>query len=486
MNRNQNINIMKKAVIYFSFALAGGFMAVGLSTFFPKPTTSEFVQPNIPPSQIVSVKIPNNLIDFTVAAERSINAVVHVKTEYTPKEYYNPLYEMFYGRGQGPPAKSAGSGVLVSDNGYIVTNNHVIENAAKIEITLNNTKTYVAELIGRDPLTDLALLKIEEENLPFLVYGNSDKVKVGQWALAVGNPFNLTSTVTAGIISAKARNINLLDYDPVNQVFPIESFIQTDAAVNPGNSGGALVSPNGELIGINTAIASRTGSYAGYSFAVPVNIVKKVISDLHEFGSVQRAYIGIGISNIEQSVAKELKLESLSGVLVTSLTPKGAAYEAGIKSGDIITSVGGQDVQNVTELQEQVGRFRPGDKVSIGVKRNGTIELLDVELRNKQGTTQLNNNPINKKMSVLGAQMISAPTDILKQLDIKHGVQIIELDQSQLKRIGVREGFIITEIGPQAIKEPEDVKELLSGKKGGVLITGVYPNGMKTYYGLGL
>lgn len=492
MNNNQNTLAMKKAIIYFGFALVGGFSAVFLNQLI-NPTNSVAepqtqVNQHFTPVSPVVANTSSAIVDFTVAAERSTNAVVHVKTEYTPKEYYNPWYDFFYGNGriQAPPAKSAGSGVLVSDNGYIVTNNHVIDNAAKIEVTLNNNKSYPAELIGRDPLTDLALLKIDEEGLPFLVYGNSDEVKVGQWVLAVGNPFNLTSTVTAGIVSAKARNINLLDYDPVNQLFPIESFIQTDAAVNPGNSGGALVSPSGELIGINTAIASRTGSYAGYSFAVPVNIVKKVISDLHEFGAVQRAFIGIGISNIDQSLANELDIESLNGVLVTNLTPNGAAAEAGIKKGDIITSVGGQEVDNVTQLQEQVGKFRPGDKISVGIKRDDKQKLLDVTLRNKQGTTALNSSPLKESITVLGAQMIPAPTEILKQVGANNGVQIISLENGQLKRSGLREGFIITQVSQQKVNTPEELQKLLSDKKGGILIEGVYPNGIKAYYGLGL
>ena len=481
---------MKKTVIYFSIAIVGGLVSLGIHQLITPKQTNQLSKP-VQSATIRPVTLntsENKLIDFSIAADRSVDAVVHVKTEYTPREYYNPWYDFFYGNGrvQGPAVKSAGSGVLVSDNGYIVTNNHVVDNAAKVEVTLNNKKTYPAEVIGTDPLTDLALLKIDEHNLPFLVYGNSDEVKVGQWALAVGNPFNLTSTVTAGIVSAKARNINLLDYDPVNQLFPIESFIQTDAAVNPGNSGGALVNPNGELIGINTAIASKTGSYSGYSFAIPVNIVKKVISDLHEFGSVQRAFIGIGISNIDQALAEDLKVASLNGVLVTNTTPNGAAAEAGIKSGDIITSVGGQEVNNVTQLQEQVGKFRPGDKVTVGLKRDGQLKKFDVVLRNKQGTTSLNSNPIKKAMTILGAQMVSAPKELLNEVNVPSGVQIVALENGQLKRSGLREGFIITQISQKPVSTPEEIQAFINNKKGGILIEGVYPNGIKAYYGIGL
>ena len=489
-NHNLNTNTMKKTVIYFSIAIVGGLVSLGIHQLITPKQTNQLSKP-VQSATIRPVTLntsENKLIDFSIAADRSVDAVVHVKTEYTPREYYNPWYDFFYGNGrvQGPAVKSAGSGVLVSDNGYIVTNNHVVDNAAKVEVTLNNKKTYPAEVIGTDPLTDLALLKIDEHNLPFLVYGNSDEVKVGQWALAVGNPFNLTSTVTAGIVSAKARNINLLDYDPVNQLFPIESFIQTDAAVNPGNSGGALVNPNGELIGINTAIASKTGSYSGYSFAIPVNIVKKVISDLHEFGSVQRAFIGIGISNIDQALAEDLKVASLNGVLVTNTTPNGAAAEAGIKSGDIITSVGGQEVNNVTQLQEQVGKFRPGDKVTVGLKRDGQLKKFDVVLRNKQGTTSLNSNPIKKAMTILGAQMVSAPKELLNEVNVPSGVQIVALENGQLKRSGLREGFIITQISQKPVSTPEEIQAFINNKKGGILIEGVYPNGIKAYYGIGL
>ena len=291
------------------------------------------------PIHLTSGTLPANAVDFTEAADRTVHGVVHIKKFFTTTQVgYNNPFDMFFGGGRtyNVPQASTGSGVIISNDGYIVTNNHVVDNADKVEVTLSNNKRYEGKVIGTDPSTDLALVKIDETNLPFIPIGNSDDVKVGQWVLAVGNPFNLTSTVTAGIISAKGRNINILANNN-GQAAPIESFIQTDAAVNPGNSGGALVNTNGELIGINSAIASNTGSYAGYSFAVPVNIVRKVVDDFIEFGTVQRAYIGIQGRAIDADLAKEKDLSESQGVYIDRVTTDGAAKEAGLKGGDVIT-----------------------------------------------------------------------------------------------------------------------------------------------------
>ncbi len=281
--------------------------------------------------------------DFVNAAEASVNTVVHVTTQTQTQDQlnYDPFHQFFYGNQQPQQRiqQGSGSGVIIAKDGYIVTNNHVVAGADKIEVILNDKRTYTAELVGTDPQTDLALLKIKEKDLPFLPYGNSDNVKVGEWCLAIGNPFNLNSTITAGIISAKGRNINILENDPAHGVFPIESFIQTDAAVNPGNSGGALVSTNGDLIGINSAIASQNGAYIGYSFAIPVNIVKKVVADLAEFGTVQRAFIGVSIRDIDSKLAEEKSLKDLKGVYVNGLTENGSAEQAGITLGDVITKI---------------------------------------------------------------------------------------------------------------------------------------------------
>jgi len=426
---------------------------------------------------------PESKKDFTYASKTTVDAVVHITTTYDRSSSRDPYYEYYYGRG---PMQATGSGVILSEDGYIATNNHVIEDADKIEVALNDNKTYEAKLIGRDPATDLALIKIEEKGLPNIELGNSDEVQVGEWVLAVGNPFNLTSTVTAGIVSAKARSINLLKYDPDREVFPIESFIQTDAAVNPGNSGGALVNSKGELVGINTAIASRTGSYAGYSFAVPVNIMKKVTKDLMEYGTVQRAFIGVHITEIDQELADELKLDDLAGVYVNRIIEGGAAKSAGINEGDVITKIGNVAINTVPSLQEQIGKFRPGDKISVTIKKDSKEIVKSVTLRNKNGNTEVVAEESGEVMTLLGAQMKPATDKEKKALRITGGVKIVDLSSGKLRAAGIKEGFIITKINSRSVKTTEDITEMLEGKSGGVLIEGIYPNGMKGYYGFGL
>ena len=401
----------------------------------------------------------------------------------------DPWHQFFFGdngyRRNPQQQMSTGSGVIISDNGFICTNNHVINNAEKVEVTLNNNKTFTAEIIGKDPNTDLALLKIEETGLPYITYGNSDEVKVGQWALAVGNPFNLTSTVTAGIISAKGRNINALEANAGRGNYPIESFIQTDAAVNPGNSGGALVNTAGELIGINSAIASNTGSYAGYSFAVPVNIVKKVMADLSEFGTVQRAFIGVSIREIDNKLAEEKNLTLYQGVYVAGLTEGGAADNAGIKEGDIITKIGDTKVNSSPELQEQVSKYRPGDKVNVTVVREGKEKVLALMFKNKNNNTDLMKKEKMSVVKALGAVFEPISDEEMQRLRIANGLKVKQLGQGKLANSGIKEGFIITSIDKKAVNDVEDLG-FLETKKGGVLIEGVYPNGFRAYYGFGL
>ncbi|MEP7167735.1 MAG: Do family serine endopeptidase [Bacteroidota bacterium] len=422
--------------------------------------------------------------NFMDAAEKTVPAVVYVKTTYPVRNtglYSNPFQGFFFGAPQNQPAQqSAGSGVIISDDGYIVTNNHVVDEAAKVEVTLDDKRTFTAKVIGTDPSTDLALLKIDQKNLSFIPYGNSDDVKVGEWVLAVGNPFNLTSTVTAGIVSAKGRNIHILD----NQNFPLESFIQTDAAVNPGNSGGALVSTTGDLVGINSAIASSTGAYAGYSFAIPVNIVKKVMDDLLEYGNVQRGFIGISIRDIDQKLADDKNIKVLKGVYVQNLTEGGAAETAGIKSGDVITKVGGVSVGSSSELQEQVGRFRPGDKIEVTLLHDGTEKTVSVVLRNNQGGTKLVKN--DEDVNLLGAEFSPPSENEIDKLGINSGVKISKLGPGKLRMAGIKEGFIITKIDNQKITSTDELQAALQSKKGGVLIEGIYPNGLRAYYGFGM
>ncbi len=424
--------------------------------------------------------------DFTVAAENTVPTVVHVKTTYQRKTATNSFidpFQFFWGQPapqmQQPQQQSTGSGVIISDDGYIVTNNHVVDDAELVEVTLDDKRTYTAKIIGTDPSTDLALLKIDEKGLAYSVYGNSDAVKVGEWVLAVGNPFNLTSTVTAGIVSAKARNIHILP----DQKFPIESFIQTDAAVNPGNSGGALVNTNGELIGINAAIASNTGSYSGYSFAIPVNMVKKVVNDLMEFGNVQRGFIGVSIRDLDAEFAKEKNIGQLDGVYVSGLTQGGSAQESGIKEGDVITKINNITIKSSPELQEQVGRYRPGDKINVTVLRDAEEKTLSVTLKNKEGNTKIGKVEI---VNVLGARLEVISEGEQSKLGIEGGVKVKDLQSGKLKNAGIREGFIITSIDNKPVIDANDVSNYLDQKQGGVLIEGIYANGTRAYYGFGM
>ncbi len=425
--------------------------------------------------------ISGEFMDFTGAAERAVDAVVHVKTKSPGSYSYNPFYEFFFGEKpnvQPQPLMGFGSGVIISADGYIVTNNHVIEGSDEIEVVMNDRRSFTAEVIGVDPSTDIALVKINASDLPFISYGNSDDLKLGQWVLAVGNPYNLTSTVTAGIVSAKARSINILGESS------IESFIQTDAAVNPGNSGGALVNTHGELVGINTAIASRTGSYSGNSFAVPVNIAKKVVADLKEFGQVQRAILGVTIQDVTQEVAKTHNIDKLKGVYINGIREGGAALSAGIKEGDVIISVNNIPVNSVSELQEQISKFRPNDKVNILVNRNNKEKIFEVVLRNMDGDTGVVKK--NDSLALLGASLEPVSEDIKQKLGIKYGVRVTSLKSGKLMKAGVREGFVITQINNQPATSLEDIKSVLSKTQGGVYIEGIYPDKTIAYYAFGL
>lgn len=484
---------MKKIVSTLIIAVVGGASAILTDKFIVHNEASV-----ISASQVAPVRYVSNYgsaaptIDFTQAAEQSVNSVVHIKTlmeEQYNNMSYDPFRQFFYGNpNQTRVQEASGSGVIISKDGYIVTNNHVIQNATKIEVILNDKRSYPAEVIGTDPQTDLGLIRIKEKDLPFLGYGNSDNVKVGEWALAVGNPFNLTSTVTAGIISAKGRNINILENDPAHGMFPIESFIQTDAAVNPGNSGGALVNTNGELIGINAAIASQTGSYSGYSFAIPVNIVKKVVADLVEFGTVQRAFIGVSIRDIDSKFAEEKHIKNLNAVYVNGLTDGGAGEDAGVKVGDVITKIESNPIRNVAELQEQIGKYRPGDKVNVSVLRDEKELIIPVILKNKDGNVGVIKKEVRETTSInsLGANFETVSKDDMKKLGIQNGVKISKLDNGKLASAGIKPGFIITSIDKKKITSPDDIELSIKDKTGGILIEGVYPNGTRAFYGFGL
>jgi serine protease Do len=486
---------MKKIAGAFIIASIGGITALGFNHLLEQ---KNYVASNPinyqPPVKYVNMPgTAETAVDFTTAAEMSVHSVVNVKTTYpmqtNSNQYlYDPFRDFF---GQRAPKEqeapmATGSGVIISQDGYIVTNNHVVDGAEKIEITLNDKRSYNADVIGKDPTTDLALLKIKETDLPFVTYGNSDNIKVGEWVLAVGNPFNLTSTVTAGIISAKGRNINILENDPTKGQFSVESFLQTDAAVNPGNSGGALVNTKGELVGINSAIASNTGSYTGYSFAIPVNLARKVVADLLEFGEVQRAFIGVSIRDLDGKLAQEKSINEIKGVYVNEITQGGSAEDAGIKQGDVITKIGDAVVNNVPELQEQISRYRPGNKVNVTLKRNNQEKVLPVILKNKNGNTSVVEKAKIEVVSALGAAFETVSAEDMKKLNIENGLRITKLNAGKLATAGIREGFIITSVDKKKIATIDDIKSTLENKKGGVLIEGIYPNGMRAYYGFGM
>jgi Do/DeqQ family serine protease len=430
---------------------------------------------------------------FVEASESTINSVVHVTTKVVQTSFQRDLFqEFFYGPGAGGRefkqyGSGSGSGVIISSEGYIVTNNHVIENASEIEVILNDNSKYVAKLVGADPSTDIAVLKIEGKGFQPIKIGDSDNLHIGEWVLAVGNPFNLTSTVTAGIVSAKARNINLLANRNKQEVVPIESFIQTDAAVNPGNSGGALVNTRGELVGINTAIASQTGSYAGYSFAVPVNLVQKVMRDLIDYGIVQRGFLGVQIADISQEVKETNKLPSTKGVFVSKVNPDGSADVAGIKDGDVILKIGTKDVNSVAELQEEIGKRRPGDKVALTIlQKDGDEVVKSVVLRNKEGETKLVSKEEIAKNYSLGATFTELTSKEKRELNITYGVKIASLNSGKLKAIGIQPGMIITKVNNEAIESVEQLTSKLNGVNKGVLLEVLSESGKKDYYGFGL
>lgn len=482
---------MKKILSIFLFATLGGGAALFINYLILKPTAFENSSKQQSPIRLADLTSSAGTIDFRAAAEQTVHAVVHIKTKFTSQQTYYDPFQGFFGGGSGmqivpKEQESSGSGVIISNDGYIVTNFHVVQNAEKIEVTLNDKRTYEAELVGTDPNTDLAVLRVQEKGLPFIAYGNSDDVKVGEWVLAVGNPFNLTSTVTAGIVSAKARNINIISGNGSGSG-AVESFIQTDAAVNPGNSGGALVNTLGQLVGINSAIATSTGSFSGYSFAVPVNLVRKVVVDLVEFGTVQRGYLGINIKDVDAQLVKEQKLGKLNGVYVVGVLADGAAASAGLDGGDVIVKVGEIFVNNVSELQEQVNNFRPGDKVVVTYVRDSKEKIVNVILKNKNNGAELLKKE-DKSMDVesLGAVFETIAPEDMKRLNISNGLRVSKLGSGKLRNSGIREGFIITSVDKNKVSSPDELKKILDNKKGGILIEGLYPNGSRAYYAFGM
>jgi Do/DeqQ family serine protease len=484
---------MKKLMVLVLVAFLGGMISIGVYKLFESNQSTEVAylpvagQPaTMPVSGYGSnYAVPENVPDFVDAADLTVHAVVHIKTELRRRNsVYDDFFNQFFGMPNyqyNQPVVATGSGVIITQDGYIVTNNHVVQNADRLEVTLNDKRSYEAEIIGLDPSTDLALIKINDTGLPFLNYGDSDKVRVGEWVLAVGNPFNLTSTVTAGIVSAKARNINILGSSSA-----IESFIQTDAPINPGNSGGALVNTKGELIGVNAAIASNTGSFSGYSFAIPVNIAKKVVSDFIAYGEIQRAYIGVTIRDIDSQFAEELKLKNLKGVYVVSVVDNSSAADADIRAKDVICKIEGKDINSVAQLMEAIGQHNPGDKISVMISRDGKTIEKSVLLKNKENSFTVVPKSEKNSFDELGASFEQISTEDKNMYGIDYGMKITELITGKLMNKGVREGFIITEIDKTPIRSAEDIKNAIKNKSGGVLIEGIFPNGQRAYFAIGL
>ncbi|MBP9583616.1 MAG: Do family serine endopeptidase [Bacteroidales bacterium] len=423
--------------------------------------------------------------DFTFAAETAVKAVVHVKVTKKGMEQPFTIYDFFFGYGN--PGMSprnqvnSGSGVIITSDGYIITNNHVIEGADEIVVTLEDNKSYKSRLIGRDPVTDIALLKIDANNLPYLTFGNSDSLRLGEWVIAIGNPYNLRSTITAGIVSAKGRSM-----PATGEEFKIESFIQTDAAVNPGNSGGALVTTRGELVGINTAIATRTGSYTGYSFAVPSSIAKKVVEDLIDFGSVQRALLGISMQEIDGDLAKEKGLEGTNGIYIAEVVRDGAADRSGIKVGDVLLSINGVKVNSGPAVQEQISKYRPKDKVDIELLRNGKQISVSVVLQSKSGDDSKTDNTGNGVIKIFGAELKEAPKELLEKLSLKGGVEVLSVSDGKFRSTGIKKGFVITYVNQNQVSKAADISAIIQSSRRSVLIEGVYPDGTVVYYGMGL
>lgn len=487
--------------------------AAMLTALFLGANAENFVKTNDNEANFIRTAVtPTSFeTDFTVAAEKTVNAVVCIKSyvnqrarnSYGNQGGYDPfgMFDFFFGQPQQPQQRQPrqqqknnepvqnglGSGVIISEDGYIVTNNHVIADADKVEVLMNDNSTYEAKIIGTDEASDLALIKIDAKNLSPITFGDSESVKIGEWVLAVGNPFGFNSTVTAGIISAKARS---LGQNSKQGGLNIESFIQTDAALNPGNSGGALVNLRGELIGINSAIYSNTGSYSGFSFAIPTTIVKKVITDLRQYGTVQRGVLGCQVIELDAKIAKEKGITATkSGLLIAGVTDRSTAKEMGLKEDDVITAINKVSVHNHAELIEQLNKFRPGDQISITYIRDNKAITKSATLRNLQGSTT-----ITKKgdFSELGCAFMKIGAETKSHLGISNGVKVTGIKSGNMRDSGIKDGFIITEINGVAVNSSDDVERIYNqimkndDEDKVMFITGVYPTGKKYYYAVNL
>jgi Do/DeqQ family serine protease len=485
---------MKRFASLFFAAVLGSASTVATFEFLKKDEGVKLEKiSQVPTSQVaytVNEKGESAPLDFTKTAERVTAAVVHIRSTsegrrtQQDQEIPEAFREFFGPRMQQGPSQSAGSGVIINEAGYIVTNNHVVQDADVVDVTLFDNRTYRAEVIGTDPDTDIAVIKIAEKGLPYLAFVDSDLSKVGEWVLAVGNPFNLNSTVTAGIISAKGRSINILNHNNGEGNTAIESFIQTDAAINPGNSGGALVDLNGGLLGINTAIASPTGSYSGYGFAVPSNIVNKIVEDLVKFGTVQRGWLGVSIGSVNSQLIKEFSLKVNEGAYVSGFAPNSSAKTAGLKEGDVVVKIDQTPIRTNSALIEYIGRHRPGDKVNVIVNRNGKEITLPVTLTGRDGSTGTVKPEEKGGFASLGLEVEDIDANVLKKLDIENGVRVKDLGHGKLEKYtDIQEGFIITSVNDEPVKNVKDFTTLLKKRKDGdlVILSGVYQNSPREF-----
>ncbi len=468
---------MVVAVVFFSFTTN--------RSHTDSPQSINQVQPEYAtlPAHTASY-LPEATTDFRKAAQKSLDAVVHIKTEILTtnssyNDFFGPFKEYFYHYPQRQNKYTAfGSGVILTSDGYIVTNNHVVNGADNISVKFNDGHEAEATIVGLDPSTDLALIKVNMTDLPFLSYGDSDELQVGDWVLAVGNPFNLTSTVTAGIVSAKARNINILGSRSA-----IESFIQTDAVVNRGNSGGALVNTEGELVGINAAIASHTGVYEGYSFAIPVNIVRKVVDDLMQYGEIQRAYIGVQIQDIDAEMADKLGLKEVTGVYIAGVVENGGAESAGLEEGDVILSIDGKPTKTLSSLMGVIAQYSPGNEVNVTVNRDNDIENYKVVLKNENGTTSIVRAGDSFYNDMLAAELQQIDQGDKEKLNLSGGVKVVRIENGILRQGGINEGFILTEINGVRINSQQNLEDALGKSRSNIIrLKGMYPNGVKISY----
>jgi Do/DeqQ family serine protease len=498
---------MKKAGIVFLSLLIGSALTLAVIYAFKpglgKTVEMEYISESSARNVLYTTDPKGNIVplDFTEISKKVMAAVVNIQSTQTRQyaqggnpdipEEYEEFFRYFFGPQRNPEGRQRGprqqmgigSGVIINKDGYIVTNNHVVANSSELDITLHDNRTYKAEIVGTDPSTDLAVIRIKETNLPAIAIANSNDIRIGEWVLAVGNPYGLTSTVTAGIVSAKSRSLNI-----ISDQNAVESFIQTDAAINPGNSGGALVNLQGNLIGINTAIASPTGSYSGYGFAISSNMVRKVVSDLIQYGEVRRGYLGIILHNITGKFARDNNLKVNQGAYVDSVLREGGADKAGIREGDVIVAVNGNEIRQSSELQEIIASQQPGDKVSITINRNGDTKQFKAELKGlKEGSrvaADRNNHGGEELEASLGASFKNVDRNTAQKLGIIGGVQVTNLGPGKISsQTEMKEGFIITKVNDQPVRSVEELKNIFGKRKGaGVMLEGVYENTRGTFY----